>query len=47
MAAIDKAARLAAEAEAQAKAQAEKAKRLDPPFPYKVRKFDPKFFGLK
>jgi hypothetical protein len=47
MPAIDKASRLAAEAEVQEKAQAEKAKRLDPPFPYKVRRFDAKFFGLR
>lgn len=43
MAAIDKAARLAAEAEKKAN----KVKRLDPPFPYVVQKFDPKFFGLR
>jgi hypothetical protein len=47
MAAIDKASRLAAEAEQRAKEKAAKAKRLDPPFPFKVRPFDPRFFGLR
>ena len=43
MPALDKAARLAAET----KAQAEKVKRLDPPFPFKVKPFDAKFFDLR
>lgn len=47
MANIDKAARLAAEAEAKAAAQVDKAKALNPPFPYRIVAFDPRFFRLR
>ena len=47
MPALDKAATLAAKAAAAQAAQAAKTTRLDPPFPYKVKKFDARFFGLR
>jgi hypothetical protein len=47
MASIDKASRIAAEQAAQAKAEAEKKTRLDPRFPFKIEKFDARFFGLR
>ena len=46
MTAIDKAARLAAEAAAAAQATAAQAQRLDPPFPWRVEPFDGQFFGV-
>ncbi len=47
MPAISPSPRLAAEAAKQAQELAAKAKRLDPPFPFKARSFDAKFFGLR
>lgn len=47
MPAIDKAARLAAEAAAKVKAEAKKNRSLNPAFPFKVVPFDPRFFGLR
>lgn len=44
MAAIDKEARLAEEAAAAAQAAEEKARRLDPPFPYTALPFDAAFW---
>lgn len=47
MAAMDKAARLAAEAEKKRQEQAAKASRLDPVYPFRVKKFDVRFFTAK
>ena len=47
MSAIDKAARLAAQAAAAAAAQAAKTKSLNPPFPFKTVPLDARFLGLR
>lgn len=44
MAAIDKAARLEADRQQAEEQFVQKVQQLDPPFPFKVARFDPTFF---
>jgi len=44
--ALSKSQKLASEAAAKAVKEASRARRLDPPFPYKVKPFSPRFFKL-
>lgn len=46
MAAIDKSARLEAQATEATEVEARQQTSLEPPFPFKVKAFDPRFFGL-